>query len=269
MESQPDERSTLLHNRWFGKAVGGVLALAFTPPDWLVTVAAVSTAVAAGHAYDVWSSRGALHGQSALGGRSERAARELSLRFQFSALGRLARASGVVRPEHIELAETLLRDQGWTGAQRQQAIGWFTEGRDHEAPLESLAERSVPLWRARPDVRDSVHDALCRGLLIHRTLPGEATLITLGMLMDVSPTALHQRLALLQTQPARTRADDYRTLDLSPDASAEAVAQAYRRLVARYHPDRLGKHATQEERAYHERRMREIRQAYEALREPG
>jgi curved DNA-binding protein CbpA len=55
--------------------------------------------------------------------------------------------------------------------------------------------------------------------------------------------------------------DPYRTLRVSRDADAAAVAAAYRRLARKYHPDvNPASDATQ--------RMRELNQAYEILRDP-
>jgi hypothetical protein len=56
----------------------------------------------------------------------------------------------------------------------------------------------------------------------------------------------------------RVSADPFAVLGVAPDASAEEVAAAYRRLAKRWHPDRAGGHAAA--------RMAEINAAYDLLR---
>ena len=56
------------------------------------------------------------------------------------------------------------------------------------------------------------------------------------------------------------RRDPYRVLEVSPNASAEELHDAYRRLVKLHHPDRNG---GSDESA---RRFAEIQEAYEAVR---
>lgn len=55
--------------------------------------------------------------------------------------------------------------------------------------------------------------------------------------------------------------DYYETLGVKPDASAEEIKQAYRKLARKFHPD-----VSKEPKA--EERFKEINEAYEALREP-
>jgi DnaJ-class molecular chaperone len=57
----------------------------------------------------------------------------------------------------------------------------------------------------------------------------------------------------------------YGVLGLGPDASDADVDRAYRRLIAQYHPDRLGG-AAEELREQAERRAREINGAYDRIR---
>lgn len=59
----------------------------------------------------------------------------------------------------------------------------------------------------------------------------------------------------------------YQRLGLTPAASGEEVRQAYRALIARFHPDRL-QDASSADRAFAERRTREVNEAWRVLRDP-
>lgn len=67
-------------------------------------------------------------------------------------------------------------------------------------------------------------------------------------------------------RPPRDRALEaaYATLESSPEDSAEALDAAYRRLMSKYHPDRVID-ASEEIRALAEERTRAINAAYDAI----
>jgi hypothetical protein len=60
--------------------------------------------------------------------------------------------------------------------------------------------------------------------------------------------------------------DPYRLLDLSPNASAEEIKAAYKRAVARYHPDKVA-HLGKEFQELAHKKLLAIQQAYHALQE--
>ena len=63
-------------------------------------------------------------------------------------------------------------------------------------------------------------------------------------------------------------AQAYKVLDITPDASDAEVKRAYRRLINQHHPDKLvAKGLPEEMMKLAEQRTREIRQAYERIRE--
>jgi hypothetical protein len=68
----------------------------------------------------------------------------------------------------------------------------------------------------------------------------------------------------LERRRDHRRGEHYRELGLDDDASDEEVERAYRRLIAQYHPDRLGG-ADEDRRNEAEQRASAINRAYEAI----
>jgi len=62
--------------------------------------------------------------------------------------------------------------------------------------------------------------------------------------------------------------DPYQILEIERNASQEDVQKAYKRLAAKYHPDKVH-HLGEEFKALAEERFKEIQEAYQALRSGG
>lgn len=69
------------------------------------------------------------------------------------------------------------------------------------------------------------------------------------------------------TQSTQSQAPDeaYATLGVAPDASEDSIDKAYRKLMAKYHPDRVAG-AADEIRELAEERARAINAAYDRIR---
>jgi DnaJ like chaperone protein len=68
-------------------------------------------------------------------------------------------------------------------------------------------------------------------------------------------------------QPPRP-ADPFAVLGVRPGAPAEDIKAAYRRLVNRYHPDKL-QHLGEEFRQLAEKKFKDIQSAYQSLKDAG
>ncbi|MCP1675174.1 DnaJ-domain-containing protein 1 [Natronocella acetinitrilica] len=78
-------------------------------------------------------------------------------------------------------------------------------------------------------------------------------------------------LAKQQARPAKPALPDevraaYQALGVKPRVSNEGVREAYRRLMNRHHPDKLGPDATADDLDNARRRTLEVREAYERIR---
>jgi DnaJ like chaperone protein len=193
--------------------------------------------------------------------------RKPHLEFMFAGMGRIARSSGHVTPEHIAYVEAVMRQLNLRGKHREQAIGWFRSGRDGNADLHQLAARC----NAGGGGRNS-RDALARMSLesfvaIAGVEPQTATNRTVHFLasligLDAATAQRHHRLE----QKRADQIDAARaTLGVAPDASLEDIKRAYRLLASRHHPDKLSTNASPDEREFALRRSIEVRAAWEFL----
>lgn len=135
--------SKLLHNRWFGKSVGAVAALITSPAKPELTLLWLAAGIALGHVFDTWSQRFAHPSQLGVLWRRlnpKTARARPSMQFTFAAMGRIAKVSGQVLPEHIDYAEALMKRLKFNPGDRHQAIIWFNAGKDPAYPFAELAQ---------------------------------------------------------------------------------------------------------------------------------
>lgn len=269
--SRMTESSKLLLNNWFGKALGGVTALVFAPPQPMATLGWIAFGLVAGHGLDRWSAKLAHPSQlgelrSWLRLKPRAPAARPSMQFTFAAMGRIAKASGQVLPAHIDYAEHLMGRLKFTLEDRKRAIAWFNAGKDPAYPFAELANHCRR--EANPVLIDMAAECMCRTLLIERSGDSESVLMGLATALEVPVAHLEQTLtamAQLNDDAAPRVAQAYHTLGVSESVSNAEIKQAYRRMVARLHPDRLAHTATEREVKAAERQLSECREALEII----
>ncbi len=261
-------RSNLLNNQWFGKALGGVTALIFAPPEASATLWWTAFGIVAGHGLDRWSERLAHPSQlgdlrSWLRLKPSAPQSRPSMQFTFASMGRIAKASGRVLPAHIDYAEELMGRLGFTPDDRKRAIAWFNAGKEPAYPFAELAE--LCRREARQTLIDMATECMCRTLLIARNPDSETALGSLTHALGVPEQQLDEVLKAmveLHVDVAPHVAHAYRTLDVEQSATDDQIKQAYRRKVAKLHPDRLAHSATAREVRAAEK---ELARCHEAL----
>ena len=266
--AQPSE---LFRNNWFGKALGAVTGLIFAPPDITATLVWVAVGMTLGHSLDRWSTRLAHPSQlgelrSWLRIKPRGPAARPSMQFTFAAMGRIAKAGGQVLPAHIDYAEHLMGRLQFQADDRRRAIAWFNAGKDPAYPFAELAEKCRS--EANPVLIAMAAECMCRILLVARNTDAETALMALAAAVDVPPSQIDATLsamAELKDQAAPRVAEAYQTLGVSESADDAEIKQAYRRLVAKLHPDRLAHKATEREVKLAERQLAEGREALEII----
>nr|MBP3725177.1 DnaJ domain-containing protein [Campylobacter sp.] len=69
-----------------------------------------------------------------------------------------------------------------------------------------------------------------------------------------------------RVKPVFTHKDPYQVLELSPDASFDEIKKQYRKLARKYHPDFLGSNADKSVISEATKKLQEINEAYESLK---
>lgn len=198
----------------------------------------------------------------------------------FAIMGHLAKADGRVTEDEIRLARTAMHGLDLDGEATRDAMRHFNEGKqpgfDLDAALHALHQSaSSPHLVGRQLV----------GLLLPVLLIKEEAsaaerrvLWRVCQQFDISRVELAQLEAAARVErrfadarkasPGNAADRAFAQLSLQPDASDDEIKKAYRRLMNRYHPDKLaGNNASSEDVAAAGQKTRRIREAYELLRE--
>jgi len=252
-----------------GKLIGGMLGF------WLFrNVFGLIVGVFVGHLWDM-----GLFKPRASGGVSSSFLAPL-----FGLAGAIAKSDGRVSEQEIAAAENLMVRMQLTPAQRAEAIARFTAGKQGTFPAH-LAIADLKTWcRGRRDLAFLLLDMLldvvyaegplvqgklllvrklCWSLNVH-----ERELAALAAMRGYAYAAgggAHQQRTHEAPPQAPAAKDSYAVLGLDASASVGDIKRAYRKLISRHHPDKLGD-VPEELKRRAEERAREINAAYERLR---
>lgn len=213
--------------------------------------------------------------------------RQIFFETAFSVMGHVAKADGRVSEQEIRTARGIMARMSLSEPEVREAIRLFSDGKRADFPLDEVMQRFArACGRSRMLVRSfmelQLEAALADGPMsgVQRQL-----MERLARHLGVSAAELHQLEALIlaaqrhQRVGARQRAsaqraakselaEAYELLGVTPEASDGEVKRAYRKLMSRHHPDKLAAQGLPGDmRALAEEKTREIRAAYELVRE--
>lgn len=268
----------------------------WVPPDPILLPLALIAGIALGHAYDHWANHQSDKHLSdaltrSLGGTSAPTSATNELQFLFKAAGRISKASGRVQSAHIDKTEAVIKALQLDSQGRKRAIGWFEEGKDNQGGFSQLAKACLQSKTQDPNSRTAIVRCLCDFAVIEPTSDAVKELKRLAAMLGFASGRVgqfygdaHSRRTIRreppksgtsQQQSARTPETTpeppqeviaaYHYLDCKPGAGQDAVKQAYRRLVSRYHPDRLPNSAKPSEIEHAKKKMVALRDALETL----
>ena len=247
--------------QWTGKLIGGALGMLLGP--W-----GAVAGFALGHQYDMSVQRG----------------RALPLGEQFFVstfrlMGHVAKADGRVSEKEIQAARGVMRSLRLNDAQVRRAIDEFTRGKQPQFDMDSEMGTLRAACRSYPEILQVFTEIQLRFALFgsDMTPAARARVARAAGLLGIPPSLLGRLAAALrggsaqhggmENRGARVAAA-YRTLEVDPAVSNEALTRAYRRLMSRHHPDKLKANGLPDSMLEHaKQRTQAIREAYELLRE--
>ncbi len=192
----------------------------------------------------------------------------------FGCLGHLAKADGKVSEQEIRIAEQLMQQLRLSQQQRKMAISQFRLGKSSNYPLENELAPFAAMTQNMQHLRKMFIEILLNGALSdgvistaeRRILERVAKALRLGVAeLDRLIGQRHRQSATHNDEPSN---DPYQALGISPSAGNDDIKKAYRKLMSEYHPDKMsGREVPKTMRDYAYRRVREVRAAYDKLRQ--
>lgn len=237
---------------------------------WIATVIGATAGMLAGGPFGAVAGAGLGHawGRGWLWPGGSKSALQVELRLLFELLGHLAKADGRVSEREIAFAEGLMERFKLKVAARKEAIAAFDRGRQAgfqiDAAINQLGQSGLPGTDEAGQMVDILHRlAEADGPLA----PAEkGALERIALRLGVSERRRKQP-ASQTTDITWTVSSARSELGVNSQADSELVRSAYKRLMSRYHPDKLAAQAlSDQERSAAEDRLRRIRSAYEYLR---
>lgn len=207
------------------------------------------------------------------GGRTQR----VFCRALFLAMGKLAKLDGRVCEEEVAFATETMHTLGLTPVQRHHAIDCFYAGKlpqlDLGPSLEDLLRHIGPgSSLARQFLKTQCRLAFSKGVI---RLREKLLLREIAESLGFDKAELLRLYTEIQVLDAPTDrrgrpsalAEAYEILGLDPAAGEADIRRAYRRLIARYHPDKLHARAIDAEgQALAREHFLAVRAAYERIR---
>lgn len=191
----------------------------------------------------------------------------------FILMGYLAKADGQITPNEIQIASNVMTQLRLPDDQRHQAMRWFYDGKNQQFDPNEVFQK-LRLYRQTPLIR-----VLLTCLTTMAYANGAPSSSQRQILNDIcsqlgipNPDAQQQyshysysdNHHYSSSQRKNTLSEDYELMGLKSDADVATIRKTYRRLMNKYHPDKLSsKGATEKEIKAANEKIYKIRSAYE------
>lgn len=196
----------------------------------------------------------------------------------FIAMGKLAKADGVVTQDEIDHVEQFMQKLGMTAEHRSQAIAWFKQGASPEFDIRPVCARFMSVCGSTKNLRQVLLVYLIvMALADGHFHPAEQALLgEIASHLGYDQAEYRQILDMVMNQShfgaggaseADALEDAYKALGVSRDSTDAEIKRAYRKLMSQYHPDKLiGQGMPQDMIAMATEQAKEIQLAHELIK---
>ena len=242
---------------WFGKLMLGSMGLFIGGP-----LGAIAGAALGHHLVDKKKGHIA-EGPRLIPAEQTQAAYFVSI---FSILGKLAKVDGVVTKDEIAVVEHFISNLNITDMEKQFAKQVFNEAKDSPYSIDDFAMQFHQIGRGQPAVLVSFLDVLFRVAAADKRLDPaeESALNRIKDIFHISDQQFNNMKAVYFKHVDRF----YKVLNCTPESSDQEIKASYKKLVRDFHPDRIvSKGLPEEFTEFATKRFREIREAYEEIKQ--
>jgi DnaJ like chaperone protein len=219
-----------------------------------------------------------VYGSGALNPLSNALRQTVFLETVFISMGRLAKADGHVSRHEIDHVEEFMRKLGMTTEHRQQAIKLFKQGADPEFDIGPVYQRFMAVCGHTKNLKEMllvylIVMALADG---HFHPAEEALLGRIAGQLGYGPAAFKHLIEMVlnqshfaggQAEAATALEDAYKALGVDKDSTDQEIKRAYRKLISKYHPDKLiGQGLPEDMIAMATEQAKEIQLAYDLIK---
>ena len=205
----------------------------------------------------------------------------------FSLLGHLAKADGRVSEDEIQTARSIMQQMRLNEGQKQQAMSFFTQGKDSNFQIDSLLDEYRQVSHKNRMLTQMLLEVLILGALADGDLHKNEETILLHVFSSLgfSSSDYQRMLSMVQgqqhfhqgggasgqrfyTEQSREDAlkEAYDVLSAKPEDNDRELKKAYRRQMNQHHPDKLVSRGMPEEMVkMATEKTQEIKAAYELI----
>ena len=208
------------------------------------------------------------------GGTRRATAHESFIEITFHTIGYLAKASGSVKDRDITFAKRYMEEFGYSAREKEMAMAAFRQGRlQTKAPLALLQQHQLWLLTALAAKQTMIHVMHQYEQAVGRLNSRQQKAIDqFYYFLGVERQRFYHSYQSAHGHEARHQQfsghDAYKVLGLDQSASVDEIKRAYRKLMARYHPDRvMSKGLSEAEMQRYTEKAKRVQQAYAALKE--
>jgi len=216
--------------------------------------------------------------------RGDHRIRDAFARALFSTIAHINKADGRVTKKEIAATKALIERLQLTDSEKRQAILFFQKGREPDFDLHGTLKEFATHCKPGYELQIMFMELLLETVVSDGKLSvGEDAILervrtVLNIPINVFIAMLRAREAERKSQPDSQKhrlagnkrpslSQSYAALGLKPEASAQEVKRAYRKLVSQYHPDKLSSQGLPDEiMDMAKRRVYEINTAYNKIK---